>query len=86
MSERWKLRERKGWEREKAVKGKGGRGKEANRKKLKTNIEGEKQKDKKETGERYDKRYPVGHRVGYSLMSYPGRKERIEMKINIQKT
>ena len=56
MSERWKLRERKGWEREKAVKGKGGRGKEANRKNLKTDVEGEKQKDKKETGERYDKR------------------------------
>lgn len=86
MSVRWKLRERKGWEGEKAVKGKGGRGKEANRKNLKTDVEGEKQKDKKETGERYDKRYPAGNRVGYSLMSYPGREERTEMKINIKNT
>ena len=45
-----------------------------------------KQKDKKETGERYDKRYPAGNRVGYSLMSYPGREERTEMKINIKNT
>ncbi len=68
------------------MKGKGGRGKEANRKNLKIDVEGEKQKDKKETGERYDKRYPAGNRVGYSLMSYPGREERTEMKINIKNT
>ena len=68
------------------MKGKGGRGKEANRKKLKTDVEGEKQKDKKETGERYDKRYPADNRAGYSLMSYPGRKEKNRNEINIQNT
>ena len=49
-------------------------------------MQREKNKKTKKTGERYDKRYPAGNRVGYSLMSYPGREERTEMKINIKNT
>ena len=49
-------------------------------------MQREKNKKTKKTGERYDKRYPADNRAGYSLMSYPGRKEKNRNEINIQNT